>query len=290
MFAEGATIKEVAKATGRPKNTVSWWQHDVRRGLGLIHLDPEPESPTPPPDPEPIDVVVVEEQALPDPDVPGFFCGACGEQGHSRNSRKCPLHPSNKGKDPAAVALGRKGGIKGGAARMAALSPEERSEMGKRAAAARWGKPEPIEEPRRGPGRPRTRLFAHLPSGSPERYQAYLAEGMCPRCERRPLVSGYSGCSVCLARARRFASSKAAEPIEAGRCAQCSAPMPDGKGVWWCKNCLAERRGEEPEAAEGVEEPAQGELRYVVLPDGKIECYSAQAAIELAQALKRRAA
>lgn len=42
------------------------------------------------------------------------------------------------GKDPAAVALGRKGGLKGGKARAAKLSPERRSEIAKRAAAARW--------------------------------------------------------------------------------------------------------------------------------------------------------
>jgi hypothetical protein len=43
-------------------------------------------------------------------------------------------------KDPAAVALGRKGGLKGGPARAAKLSAEERSEIGKKAAAKRWGK------------------------------------------------------------------------------------------------------------------------------------------------------
>jgi hypothetical protein len=42
------------------------------------------------------------------------------------------------GKDPAAVALGRKGGLKGGKARAAKLTPEERSEAARRAAAARW--------------------------------------------------------------------------------------------------------------------------------------------------------
>lgn len=42
------------------------------------------------------------------------------------------------GKDPAAVALGRKGGLKGGKARAAKLTPEQRSEIAKRAAAARW--------------------------------------------------------------------------------------------------------------------------------------------------------
>ena len=41
-------------------------------------------------------------------------------------------------KDPAAVALGRRGGLKGGKARAASMTPEERSEIAKRAAAARW--------------------------------------------------------------------------------------------------------------------------------------------------------
>ena len=41
-------------------------------------------------------------------------------------------------RDPAAVALGRKGGLKGGKARAAKLTPEQRSEIARRAAAARW--------------------------------------------------------------------------------------------------------------------------------------------------------
>lgn len=40
----------------------------------------------------------------------------------------------------AAAALGRKGGLKGGKARAAALSPKKRSEIAKKAAAARWKK------------------------------------------------------------------------------------------------------------------------------------------------------
>ncbi len=43
-------------------------------------------------------------------------------------------------KNPAAVALGKLGGAKGGAARAAALSPRKRSLIAKKAAAARWGK------------------------------------------------------------------------------------------------------------------------------------------------------
>lgn len=41
-------------------------------------------------------------------------------------------------KNKAAVALGRLGGKKGGKARMAALSAEERSALGKKAARKRW--------------------------------------------------------------------------------------------------------------------------------------------------------
>jgi hypothetical protein len=44
---------------------------------------------------------------------------------------------ADDGKDPAAVALGRKGGLKGGKARAAKLTPEQRSEIAKKAARAR---------------------------------------------------------------------------------------------------------------------------------------------------------
>jgi len=44
-------------------------------------------------------------------------------------------------KNPAAVALGRLGGLKGGKARAASLSKKDRSEIAKKAAAARWSKP-----------------------------------------------------------------------------------------------------------------------------------------------------
>jgi hypothetical protein len=42
-------------------------------------------------------------------------------------------------KNSAAVALGRLGGLKGGLARAAALSPKKRSKIAKAAAKARWG-------------------------------------------------------------------------------------------------------------------------------------------------------
>jgi hypothetical protein len=43
-------------------------------------------------------------------------------------------------KNPAAVALGRLGGLKGGKARAESLSKAERQEIAKRAASARWAK------------------------------------------------------------------------------------------------------------------------------------------------------
>ena len=72
-----------------------------------------------------------------------------------RSSKKRPTDPNalaadivaeatdqnaDDGKDPAAVELGRKGGLKGGKARAKKLSPERRKEIAKKAAAARWGK------------------------------------------------------------------------------------------------------------------------------------------------------
>ena len=42
-------------------------------------------------------------------------------------------------RNPAAVALGKLGGAKGGKARAAALSPRKRSQIAKKAAQARWG-------------------------------------------------------------------------------------------------------------------------------------------------------
>jgi len=45
-----------------------------------------------------------------------------------------------KRKNPAAVALGRKGGKKGGPARAASMTPEERSASARNAVQARWAK------------------------------------------------------------------------------------------------------------------------------------------------------
>ena len=45
-----------------------------------------------------------------------------------------------EGKNPHAVALGRLGGLKGGKARAARMTPEQRREIAKKAALARWNK------------------------------------------------------------------------------------------------------------------------------------------------------
>ncbi len=49
-----------------------------------------------------------------------------------------PVPDPDEGKNPHAVALGRAGGLKGGKARAAKLSPERRSQISREAAEARW--------------------------------------------------------------------------------------------------------------------------------------------------------
>ena len=51
-----------------------------------------------------------------------------------------PPTPEEEGKDPAAVALGRKGGLKGGKARSERLSAKKRSDIARKAAESRWRK------------------------------------------------------------------------------------------------------------------------------------------------------
>ena len=49
-----------------------------------------------------------------------------------------PEEPKSE-KNPAAVELGRRGGLKGGPARAAKLSAKKRSDIARKAARARWG-------------------------------------------------------------------------------------------------------------------------------------------------------
>jgi hypothetical protein len=54
--------------------------------------------------------------------------------------RTLQLAEDDSGKDPAAVALGRRGGLKGGPARAAKMTPEQRRASALKAARARWSK------------------------------------------------------------------------------------------------------------------------------------------------------
>jgi hypothetical protein len=49
-----------------------------------------------------------------------------------------PTSRDESGKDPAAVALGRKGGLKGGVARASNMTAEQRTEIARKAAITRW--------------------------------------------------------------------------------------------------------------------------------------------------------
>ena len=60
-------------------------------------------------------------------------------QGMKRGAKKAGGKPFD-GKNPHAAALGRLGGLKGGRARAAALTPQERRTIASMAAQARWGK------------------------------------------------------------------------------------------------------------------------------------------------------
>jgi len=53
-----------------------------------------------------------------------------------------PSIETEAGKNPAAVALGRLGGLKGGKARAEKLTPEQRSKIARVAAEKRWAKSE----------------------------------------------------------------------------------------------------------------------------------------------------
>lgn len=55
-----------------------------------------------------------------------------------KNATDEDLKSINDGKNPAAVMLGRKGGLKGGKARAESLSSKRRKEIAKIAASARW--------------------------------------------------------------------------------------------------------------------------------------------------------
>jgi hypothetical protein len=67
---------------------------------------------------------------------------ALGKQLVDEATGEAEPYNADEGKDPAAVALGRKGGLKGGKARAARMTAKERSEAARKAAAARWANSE----------------------------------------------------------------------------------------------------------------------------------------------------
>lgn len=60
------------------------------------------------------------------------------EQAIGEHMDGTPLENPDEGKNPAAVALGKLGGAKGGKARAAKLSPAKRKAIARKAADARW--------------------------------------------------------------------------------------------------------------------------------------------------------
>jgi hypothetical protein len=88
----------------------------------------------------------------PEPRVVQRKCPVCEWDGivvvGSPDEEDCPqchaptvvLRPAAGTKNPHAAALGRLGGVRGGKARAAALSPKRRKEIARNAALARWRK------------------------------------------------------------------------------------------------------------------------------------------------------
>ncbi len=78
-------------------------------------------------------------QGPPDPNLLAF---RVVQEATGQAEKTLPPDPF-AGKNPAAVTLGRLGGLKGGKARAQKLTPEQRAEIAKKAAAKRWKEPKP---------------------------------------------------------------------------------------------------------------------------------------------------
>jgi hypothetical protein len=81
------------------------------------------------------------KKRLPDPNVLAFNI----VQAIAGETAAAAPEPVPDGKNPAAVALGRLGGAKGGKARAAKLSKQQRSALAKKAAKVRWKQREEAE-------------------------------------------------------------------------------------------------------------------------------------------------
>jgi hypothetical protein len=80
------------------------------------------------------------EKRLPRPRDPAQLGKLIGDILTGQVEDRAPNRPEDAAKDQAAVALGRKGGLKGGRVRADKLSPRQRAEIARRAAKARWSK------------------------------------------------------------------------------------------------------------------------------------------------------
>ena len=80
------------------------------------------------------------KRAAKTPDPAAFAFGVMNHVIEATGDQPDQPQPADEGKDPAAVALGRKGGLKGGKARAAKMTKKQRSESAKKAALARWTK------------------------------------------------------------------------------------------------------------------------------------------------------
>jgi hypothetical protein len=80
------------------------------------------------------------EKRLPRPRDPVQLGKLVGDILTGQVEDRAPTSPIDPDKDQAAVALGRKGGLKGGRARADSLTPAERKKIARKAAKARWGK------------------------------------------------------------------------------------------------------------------------------------------------------
>jgi hypothetical protein len=74
------------------------------------------------------------------PDPAAFAFGVMQHVIEATGGDKSDVPQADPCKDPAAVALGRKGGLKGGPARAAKMTKKQRTASAKKAAAARWSK------------------------------------------------------------------------------------------------------------------------------------------------------
>ena len=80
------------------------------------------------------------DKRLPRPRDPVQLSKLIGDILTGQVEDRAPDIPADPNKDPAAVALGRKGGLKGGRARSESLTPEDRKRIAQDAAKKRWRK------------------------------------------------------------------------------------------------------------------------------------------------------